>query len=242
MKKLLPVLLAVLLLFACDNKDHGDANLHITGKVKGLNQGKLYIKKIVDTSFVTLDTIIINGKSDFESHLQLDSPEMLYLFLDRGQTSSVDNNLPFFAEPGNMTIETSNEEFFNRAKITGSKNHKLYEDFLKIKSRFTNQRMDLLEKNLDATKNSNVAQLDSVSKQSDMLTKRRYLYTANFALNNAKSEIGPYLALSEIYDANIKYLDTIRKSMSPKVAKSHYGKMLTKYVADRKKEEAEITK
>jgi hypothetical protein len=64
--------------------------------------------------------------------------------------------------------------------------------------------------------------------------KRRYLYTANFALNNAKHEVGPYLALSEIYDANIKYLDTIRKSMSPKVAKSRYGKMLTEFVAERK--------
>ena len=32
---------------------------------------------------------------------------MLYLFLDRGQTNSIDNNLPFFAEPGNIKIETT---------------------------------------------------------------------------------------------------------------------------------------
>jgi hypothetical protein len=31
---------------------------------------------------------------------------------------------------------------------------------------------------------------------------------------------------------NIKYLDTIQKSMSPKVAQSLYGKKLTKYVAE----------
>ena len=80
----------------------------------------------------------------------------------------------------------------------------------------------------------NVKQLDSIAEASDLLLKRRYLYTANFALNNAKKEIGPYLALSEIPDANVKYLDTIAKAMTPEVAKSKYGKMLRDYIVERK--------
>lgn len=242
MKRLLPALMALVLLTACNNNDHGDANLHITGNIKGLKQGKLYIQRVVDTALVAIDTIVINGKSSFESHLKIDSPEMLYLFLDRGQTNSIDNSLPFFAEPGNMKIETSNDEFFYRAKVTGSKNQKLYEDFQQMKTRFTNDNLALVEKNLEATKNSNVKQLDSIAAKADQLLRRRYLFTANFALNNAKSEIGPYIALSEIADVNIKYLDTIQKSMSPEVAKSLYGKMLTKYVAERKKAATEAVK
>ena len=238
MKKIVFALLAATLLFACDKKDHGDVNLHITGTIKGLKQGKLYIKKIVDTSLVTIDSIIINGNPRFESHVRIESPEMLYLILDRGRTASIDDRLPFFAEPGEMKIESSIDRFFAGAKITGSENQKIYEEFLKIKSRFTEKNMELVEKNIEATKNSNVKQLDSIIEQSEQLLKRRYRVTANFALNNAKHEVGPYVALSEIYDANIKYLDTIRKSMSPEVAKSHYGKMLTKFVEDRKKEEA----
>jgi hypothetical protein len=238
MKRSILALMALVLLISCKKEDHGDANLHITGNIKGLKKGTLYIQKVVDTSLVAIDTIVFNGKSTFDTYIKIDSPEMLYLFLDRGQTNSVDNNLPFFAEPGNMKIDSNNEEFFSRAKITGSKNQKLYEDFLKIKSNFTNSNLDLVAKNLEALKNSNVKQLDSVSLQSDLLLKRRYLYTANFALNHAKNEVGPYIALSEIADINIKYLDTIQKSMSPKIAKSLYGKMLTKYVADRKKAEA----
>lgn len=242
MKRLLLALMALVLLTACNNNDHGDANLHITGNIKGLKQGKLYIQRVVDTALVAIDTIVINGKSSFESHLKIDSPEMLYLFLDRGQTNSIDNSLPFFAEPGNMKIETSNDEFFYRAKVTGSKNQKLYEDFQQMKARFTNDNLALVEKNLEATKNSNVKQLDSIAAKADQLIRRRYLFTANFALNNAKSEIGPYIALSEIADVNIKYLDTIQKSMSPEVAKSLYGKMLTKYVAERKKQATEAVK
>lgn len=241
MKKIALALLALVSLYAC-NKDHGDTNLHITGNIKGLKQGKLYIKRIVDTSLVTMDSIIIKGNSRFESHLKLDSPEMLYLFLDRGQTTSVDDKIPFFAEPGEMKIESTIDQFYAKAKITGSENQKIYEEFQKIKSRFTTQNMELVEKNIEATKNSNVKALDSLMERSEQLLKKRYLVTANFALNNAKHDVGPYLALSEIYDANIKYLDTIRKSMSPEVAKSHYGKMLTKFIDDRKKEEAEHTK
>ena len=69
--------------------------------------------------------------------------------------------------------------------------------------------------------------------------KRRYLFSINFALNNKDSEIAPYIALAEVYDANIKYLDTINKSMTPKVAKSKYGMMLSKFVDQRKKTESQ---
>lgn len=239
MKRIIILFAAALTLFACKKEDHGDANLHITGNIKGLGKGKLYIQRAGDTSLIAMDTIILNGDSKFESHLKIDGPEMLYLFLDRGQTNSIDNNLPFFAEPGNITIDTRNDEFFSAAKITGSENQKLYEDFLKMKSRFTDQNVELVKRNLEATKDGNVARLDSVSKASEQLLKRRYLYTVNFAQKNAKHEVGPFLALSEIADANVIYLDTIAKSMTPAVAKSKYGKMLTEVIKERKEVKAE---
>ncbi len=238
MKKLYPALALLLLLAAC-NKNETPANaVHITGNIKGFKQGKIYIKRIIDTAFVAVDSIIINGNPEFESTVKLDSPEMLYLVLDRGTTESMDNTLPFFAEPGEMHIESNNESFFTRAKVTGSENQKLYEDFLKMRSRFTNQRAELIAKNLEAQKSGNVQQQDSIEKQAELMTKRRYLYTANFAVNNKKHEIAPFLALSEISDANIKFLDTINNSITPEIAKSHYGKMLAKHIADRKAKEA----
>jgi hypothetical protein len=67
--------------------------------------------------------------------------------------------------------------------------------------------------------------------------KRKYLYSTNFAVNHADNEVAPYVALAEIYDINLKYLDTIHKSMTPKVAKSLYGKKLTEYYNERKNSE-----
>jgi len=238
MKKIVLAFAALAILVACKKEDHSDANVHIDGNIKGFKKGTLFIQRFRDTAMVNIDTIVINGDSRFESHLKLDSPEMLYLVIDRVKTNSVDDNLPFFAEPGTIKIETSKDAFFSQARITGSKNQKVYEEYLALRKRTVDDNLELVKKEFEARKENNKAALDSLSIKSEQNLKRRYLITANFALNHATTDVGPFLALSEIPDANIKYLDTIRKTMSPVVAKSHYGKMLTKYVADRKKEAA----
>ena len=62
------------------------------------------------------------------------------------------------------------------------------------------------------------------------MNTNKYLYTTNFALRNADQEIAPYLALSELFDANIKLLDTINNSLSAPIKTSKYGKQLADYV------------
>ena len=230
MKKIIIAFVAFLLLSAC-KQNESKGNVHITGNIKGLKKGTLYIQRIIDTTLVAIDTINIDGSAAFESDLDLKSPEMLYLFLDRGVSNSLDNNLPFFAEPGNIIIETTLDHYLSDAKITGSKNQEIYEEYKKINSRFTNENLSLIEKKFNAIKSQNTKAVDSLSAKQDSNIKRKYLFATNFALNNRNFEVSPYIALSEIYDINVKYLDTIQKSMSPKVAKSLYGKKLTEYIA-----------
>ena len=162
---------------------------------------------------------------------------MLYLFLDRGVSNSLDNNLLFFAEPGNINIDTNLDSFLSGAKITGSKNQELYEEYKKISSRFRDDNLTLLEQKFNALKRNNTKAVDSLSARQDSNTKRRYLYVTNFAINHKDYEIAPYITLSDIYDINLKYLDTIQKSMTPRVAESLYGKKLTEYVTAVKAQE-----
>lgn len=240
MKNIFLAVITAITLISCNDKDvNGDANVHITGDIKGLSQGKLYLQKIQDSSLVILDSILINGDSKFESHIKLESPEMLYLFLDRGQTNSIDNNLPFFAEPGNIKIETTLKSFFADAKITGSKNHDLLVKFDSINKRFNEENLVLIEKRLKNEMKPNPVTTDSIEQAYQKLLKRKYRYTAHFAVMNGNKEIAPYLALSEIADINTIYLDTIQKSMTPEVAKSKYGKMLDKYIKERKELETQ---
>ncbi|MGH2666785.1 DUF4369 domain-containing protein [Flavobacterium sp.] len=237
MHKFIIAICSLAILASCSDKKT-EGNLEITGTIKGLKKGKLYIQRVQDTTLVALDTIVLNGKSTFESTIQLDSPEMLYLFLDRGVSNSIDNNLLFFAEPGKINIDSDLEFFLSKAKVTGSKNQELYDQYKSIVSKFNDQQLDLVKDELMAFKNKTVISPENKVNQ-DALLKRRYLYAANFALTNADHEVAPYIALTDIYDMNIKYLDTIQKSMTPQVAKSKYGKKLNEFLAERKKKEKE---
>jgi hypothetical protein len=236
MKKSILALFSLFLIVACSDKK-SDKNLQITGNIKGLKKGTLYIKKLEDTALVILDSIKVDGNAAFESHLDLKSPEMLYLFLDRGTSNTFDNSLMFFAEPGKINIDTNLEFFYAKAKITGSKNQELYEEYKKVNSRFNDQQLTLTVERLNALKSNRPNSLAENEAKYNAITKRKYLYAINFAVNNKEHEVAPYIALSEINDATTKYLDTIQKSMSPKVAKSKYGVMLTKHIVDRKKQE-----
>ena len=234
MKKLLLALLSLFIITSCENKP--ETNLQITGVVKGLQKGTLYLKKMGDSTFITLDSMKIDGKSEFESNIDLKSPEMLYLFLDRGETKSGDDNLMFFGEPGKINIATDLDYFYSKAVITGSKNNELFENYKKITSKYNEQQLELTVAKINALKNKQMDLIASIEEKSSVITKRKYLYAINFAVTNKDYEVAPYIALSEINDATVKYLDTIQKSMSPKVAKSRYGVMLTKYVGEIKKQ------
>lgn len=236
MKNSILALFFLCVITSCSDKK-SDTNLQVTGNIKGLNKGTLYIKKLEDTTLVVLDSIKIDGNSAFESNLEIKSPEMLYLFLDRGTSNIIDNNLMFFAEPGKINIDTDLDFFYAKAKITGSKNQELYEAYKKVNSRFNDQQLSLTEERLKAIKSNQVNLLETNNAKYNAIIKRKYLYAINFAVTNKDYEVAPYIALAEINDATTKYLDTIQKSMSPKVSKSKYGMILTKYVADRKKQE-----
>ncbi|WP_291119980.1 DUF4369 domain-containing protein [Flavobacterium sp. UBA6135] len=231
-------LLLLLVGISCTNDKKSEANLHLSGTIKGLKKGTLYIQKFSDSTLVMVDSIAIDGKSTFESHLTIDSPEMLYLYLDKGVTNSIDNSLFVFAEPGNMTIETTLESFYKNVKVTGSKNHELYLEYKKINEPFVNLNLDLIQNELKASKLEQKTVVDSLIKQKDLMTKRRYLRVINFALNNKEYEVSPYVLLYDVYDANLKYLDSINNSYTEKIKTSKYGKLLKEHIEERRKEQS----
>ena len=100
--------------------------------------------------------------------------------------------------------------------------------------RFNEENLVLIEKRLKNEMKPNPATADSIEQAYQKLLKRKYRYTAHFAVTHADKEIAPYLALSEIADINTPYLDTIQKSLTPEVAKSKYGKMLNEHIKERK--------
>ena len=229
--KRIAFIISLLIVVSCA-KDN--SNFTLKGTIKDLKKGTVYLQKIEDTLLITIDSLKINGDSQFELHTYLEGPEVLYLKLDKqGEDSGL---IPFFADQGITEINTTLKNFFSDAKIKGSKQQEKLEEYNSIMSRFKDRNLDLIKDNLDAHINQDSLQIDSSSKAHNSLIIRRYLYTINFAVNNKDNEIAPYLAVSEISDANIKYLDTINNSLTPEIKKSKYGKELQQLIDGRRKE------
>ncbi|MEO5790182.1 MAG: DUF4369 domain-containing protein [Gelidibacter sp.] len=229
--KRIAFILSLLIVSSCA-KDK--SNFTLKGTIKDLKKGTVYLQKVEDTLLVSIDSLKITGDSQFELHAYLDGPEVLYLKLDKqGEDSGL---IPFFADKGITEIHTTLKNFFVDAKITGSKQQEKLEEYKAIMSKFKDKNLDLIKDNLVAHQSQDSLQIDSSLKAHNNLIIRRYLYTINFAINNKDNEIAPYLAISEIPDANIKYLDTIVKSLTPEIKASKYGKQLQELIDERKKE------
>lgn len=233
MKKLglITSILCCLVLVACSTEEK---NLTVKGKVQGLKKGTLYLQKIEDTALVTLDSVIVSGQETFEFETFIESPQVLYFYLNKVDNSDYDDRLLFFAEPGEMVVNTTLKNFETDAVVEGSKNQEKLTEYRSMMQKFNTKNLELIKSNLLAKKENDQKLIDSTEQAHDNLLKRRYLYTVNFAINNKDMEIAPYLAISEVYDANIKYLDTIYKSLTPEVQTSRYGQSLKEFLAERR--------
>lgn len=235
MKYVIISLTSALLLMSCAEKT-ADTNTHIAGTIKGFSAGTVYLQKMNDTVLVTIDSIKMSSDSKFKFDFDLDSPEVMYLEVDRGATNSLDNTLPIFVEPGTINVDTQLNYFYANAKVTGSKNHELLNQFTKVNTKFNSELLEISKEKFDAIRFKRLQDVDSIETKYNNKLKRKYLYAINFALTNKEYEVAPYVALTELNGANIKYFDTISKSVTPKVAQSKYGKLLTQYLNERKKE------
>ncbi|UYW01587.1 DUF4369 domain-containing protein [Flavobacterium agricola] len=228
MKKIFFALATLTLIASCSNKqeENNDYNLTITGNIDGFKQGKLYFQKEIDSALVTIDSVIVDGDSKFTKKFKIDSPELMFLNIERNNSNNIDNSLVFFAEPGEMNIETTLQQFYYNAKITGSKNHELYEQYRNMVSRYRNESTRLIGLDILAKKEKNYARIDSIQKASDKLIVQRYLAVANFVKNNQDKEIAALLIVDEIPNISKPILDSITKNIPTEVYNSKYGKEL----------------
>lgn len=234
MKKLALLLVVLISISACSEKE---SNLSVSGTVKGLKKGTLYLQKIEDTIMVNVDSMVVDGDPNFILETYIESPQMMYLYLEKVDNNRFDDRIDFFADEGQVTINTSLEKFETEARIVGSANQEKLMEYRKMIGRFNDQNLDLIKESFEAEKAENEEKLMEIDRKYDRLLRRKYLYTVNFAVNNKDLEIAPYLALSEVFDANIKYLDTIYTSLAPKVKKSKYGKELKDFLKERREQE-----
>ena len=211
MKHYLYFLFCLIFLISCSKS----GNVTITGTVKGLKKGTLYIEHIKDSILVSLDSLVVDGDPEFEFVLEIEEPEVMYLYLDKADASGYDDRIPFFAEQGTINITTSLKNFEGFAAVIGSENQMHWKEFQNINKQFNNKNLDLIKASFDAQKSGDQDAILAYDDSLQNLLKRKYLYTGNFAATKKSLEIAPYIIISQIPDANTTYLDTCLLYTSP---------------------------
>ena len=232
------VLLLLLILIGCEKNSKPSGNtMLLTGTVKGLRKGTLFLQKIQDSVLVNIDSVVVKGSPRFQFRTEINSPEIYYLYLNKEDGDSLNDRILFFAEKGKITINTLLKTFESSAKVTGSENQKLLQEYRKLARQFDEKNLEYIKGYYEVAKKNKNKAMDSIEKAMDNLLKRRYLYALNFASTHGDNVIAPFIALTEVYDANIVFLDTIASKLTDKVKASKYGKEFIDFIATRKANE-----
>jgi len=230
MKQFIVVLIG-LIIFSCGNEPQHDFTLK--GHVKDLKKGTVYLQKQQDSVMITLDSLEINGNLDFELHSELSEPELLFLKLDKNDND--EGTIVFFADKGITEIHSTLKNFNFDATIKGSKQQETLEEYLIMMSKFNDRNLDIIKENFETKKEEDTTAM-SFEDNFNNLLKRKYLYTINFAINHPDSEVSPYLAISEVTNTSVSYLQQIYDALTDDIKASKYGIDLKDLIQERQEE------
>lgn len=223
MKKITFFLCSVLLIH-CSTPTQ--KSMQVSGTVKGLRKGKLYLQKLEDTLLITVDSMAINGDETFSLGHDIKTPEFYFLSLDKNDGDSLTDKILFFGNKGEITIHTLLRTFSSSAKIEGSKNQALWEEYQSIIRKFDTKNVENLQEYInqasDQTAEKRFEQLEEANQQ---LEKRRYLFALNFAMNNANQEVAAYIGAYEVENIIPLYRDSLYNKLSAEVKSSKYGQI-----------------
>ncbi|WP_242535761.1 DUF4369 domain-containing protein [[Muricauda] lutisoli] len=223
MKQILFVLLVgVTVLTSCEKSTENTMN--VSGNIKGLKKGTLYLQQFKDSTLATLDSLEIKGDGTFSFSTEVNEPEVFYLYLKKEDNNDINDRITFFGESGDIVINTSWNTFDTNVDISGSKSHEKLLEFYDMASKFNIKELTLVQQASTPELQEDSVALDSIQRLINQNTISRYRYALNFGLNNGDSYATPYIMITEAREANPKYLDSIYKGLTPKVAASKYGK------------------
>ena len=228
MKKALIIISTIIIMGCNSNID----NMSVSGNVDGLMKGTLFLQSQKDSVVVNLDSMYLKGDGNFKLSTYINEPDIFYLYLDKQDGDSLNDIITFFGNKGDIQINTRLSTFDSSFEISGSENSDLLNEYNSIIRKYNMQNLDLLEIFYNAQIENNQTRIDSVNSELENLIRKKYLYTLNFSITNSANEISPYIAVSQIADANIDLLRRVYDTLPEKIKESKYGKILKEITSD----------
>ena len=212
------------LVFSCNINEE---NFELSGNINGLENGVIYL--IESSSIeqeIILDSTTVDNSSSFLLKGYIKEPQILKIRL--GESNS--NEIEFFAEIGEMKLNTSNKRFQFDAQFSGSRHQENLDKFNSFLVKYEEEDLELLEKQIEESMKNNQKSIDSISILRDKIEKKKILFIINYIKNKKEEIISPYLALKYNKDINKDYLLKIYNSYSKEISNSKYGIELNKII------------
>jgi hypothetical protein len=223
------ILIIAILIISCSSNEN---EMIVSGNVDGLKIGTLYLQAEKDSLVVNLDSVYLRGGGNYKLSTNIVEPDIYYLYLDKEDGDSLNDIIAFFGNKGKIEINTRLSTFDSSYEIKGSRNSDLLKEYNSIMRQYNSQNLDLLEIFYNAQIENNQKRIDSVNSELEKLIRKKYLYTLNFSITNSENEISPYIAVSQIPDANIELLRKLYDTLTEGIKVSKYGKILRDITID----------
>ncbi|WP_262420283.1 DUF4369 domain-containing protein [Flagellimonas meishanensis] len=231
MKRILFVVLVGVAILSCEKNT--EQTMTVSGNIKGLKKGTLFLQQFRDSSLVNVDSLVIKGTGQFSFSHEIEEPDVFYLYLEKEDNNDINDRIIFFGEPGEIIINTTWNTFDKNPEIFGSSEHDKFVEFNEMLSKFNLRDLELAQLTLASELREDSLALDSIQKKIDQNIINRYRYVINFGINNGDSYVTPYAIMTSALEANPNYLDSVYNSLDPNVAASKYGKALKAYLEAR---------
>ena len=157
----------ICLICSCTKKQ----NTSLSGTIKGLSKGTVYLQKIQDSSLITIDSIALNGSNQFHFNFNLSEPDVFLFHLDKKDGTVFNDRATLFLTPGENSLKAQLNDFEKTVKITGSPNHEKLSEYKSIIQKFNMDDFKLAQLNNIAHKAGKQDFVDATIKNQNNLLK-----------------------------------------------------------------------
>ena len=239
MKKILFLVASAIVLFSCKNL--ADGEYEITGNVKGMKSGLVYLEKQspMGMGVQAIDTVkIVDGK--FEIKGKTTEPEICFIQIDK-----VNGKVPFILEGGEIEVQVDKDSLY-KSKLSGTYNNeeftKFNEETNKLQKKIQKKAMDFQMKNMakmnEAEKNKDTVTMNALRKQYQAIQKDITDYTFGYPKTHPKSFISVLIVQAMFNNSSykVKEIETIYNSLDESLKKTKPGKKTKETIDNLKKQ------
>lgn len=228
MKKVLFLIVVVLVMISC--KKLGAGEYEVTGTVKGMKTGMVFLEKQSPMGMGTqaVDTVkIVDGKFVIKGKTK--EPEISFIQIEKLQAK-----IPFILEEGQITITVDKDSIF-KSKLAGTYNNdeftKFNDESNKIQKRLQKKVMEFQNKNMavmaEAEKNKDTLTMNKLREEYELLQKDITDYTFAYPKTHPKSFIS--VLIVQMMANNPKFVTEIEplyNSLDESLKKTKPGKAI----------------